>query len=220
MEAFFNDIRNVPLLTAEEEIELAKKIEKGGVEGEEAVKKMVAANLRLVVSTAKDYVTKTIPLNDLVQEGSIGLMRAAQKFEWDKGYKFSTYACWWIKQAISRYLDDTQNTIRVPVHRLQQINSYKKEVAFLSQKLGRNPTDFEVAKNLGWDIKLVEKIKTISLKTVSLDDSVGNEDEEFTRADKISDKQAIIPKWLPAINLLTFSFKKIWIIILHQKNAR
>ena len=208
MEAFFNDIRNVPLLTAEEEIELAKKIEKGGVEGEEAVKKMVAANLRLVVSIAKDYVTKTIPLNDLVQEGSIGLMRAAQKFEWDKGYKFSTYACWWIKQAISRYLDDTQNTIRVPVHRLQQINSYKKEVAFLSQKLGRNPTDFEVAKNLGWDIKLVEKIKTISLKTVSLDDSVGNEDEEFTRADKISDKQAINPEVAACNKLINLQLQK------------
>ena len=111
MKEFFNDLRNIPLLSQKEEIALAKIIKKGGKDGEDAVKKMVAANLRLVVSIAKDYVTKTIPLQDLVQEGSIGLMRAAQKFEWDKGYKFSTYACWWIKQAISRYLDDTQKHI-------------------------------------------------------------------------------------------------------------
>lgn len=206
--AFFYDIGNIPLLTAEEEIALAKIIEKGGKDGEDAVKKMVAANLRLVVSIAKDYVTKTIPLQDLVQEGSIGLMRAAQKFEWDKGYKFSTYACWWIKQAISRYLDDTQNTIRVPVHRLQQINSYKKEVAFLRQKLGRTPTDFEVSKSLGWDLELVEKIKTIAQKTLSLDDYLGTEVQDSTLADTISDKQAQNPEASTCNKLMNYQLEK------------
>ncbi len=208
MKEFFNDLRNIPLLSQEEEIALAKIIEKGGKDGEDAVKKMVAANLRLVVSIAKDYVTKTIPLQDLVQEGSIGLMRAAQKFEWDKGYKFSTYACWWIKQAISRYLDDTQNTIRVPVHRLQQINSYKKEVAFLRQKLGRTPTDFEVSKSLGWDLELVEKIKTIAQKTLSLDDYLGTEVQDSTLADTISDKQAQNPEASTFKKLMNYQLEK------------
>ncbi len=208
MRAFFNDIGRVPLLTAEEEIELAKKIEKGGLEGEEAVKKMVAANLRLVVSIAKGYVTKTVPLNDLVQEGSIGLMHAAQKFEWEKGYKFSTYACWWIKQSIIRYLDDKQNIIRVPAHRLQQINAYKKQVNYLKQKTGRIPSDFEVAKNLGWDEELVSKIKMIDLKTVSLEDPRGNEEEqEFTWADTISDKTAN-PEMTACNEFMNYQLKK------------
>lgn len=208
MRAFFYDIGNAPLLTQEQEIELAKKIEKGGIEGEEAVKKMVASNLRLVVSIAKSYVTKTVPLNDLVQEGSIGLIRAAEKFEWNKGYKFSTYASWWIKQSITRYLDDKQNMIRVPVHRLQQIYSYKKQVNYLKQKLGRKPTDFEVAKNLGWDEELVSKIKTIDLNTVSLEDPRGNEEEqEFTWADTISDKTTN-PEMAACNEFMNYQLKK------------
>ena len=126
MKEFFNDIANIPLLSQEEEIELAKKIQEGGTTGKEAEDKMVLANLRLVVAIAKNYIKKDVPLNDLVQEGNLGLIHAARKFEWDKGFKFSTYASWWIKQCITRYLDEKRNNIRVPVHMQQRINNFKK----------------------------------------------------------------------------------------------
>ncbi len=211
MRAFFNDIGSVSLLTAEEEIELAKKIQMGGAEGQEAEKKMVAANLRLVVHIAKNYlkdIKKAIPLDDLVQEGSIGLMHAAQKFEWQKGYKFSTYACWWIRQAISRYLQDKENMIRVPVNRLQQINTYKNEVTYLKEKLRRKPTDSEVAHDLGWSEELVAKIKTIALNPLSLDAPMGNEDEDFTLADTISDKQNANPEAAVCNKLMAYQLQK------------
>ena len=143
MKEFFNDIGSISLLSQEEEIKLTKEIKKGGVKGKQARDKLVSANLRLVVSIAKDYVKNGVPLSDLVQEGSIGLMRAAEKFEWDKGFKFSTYASCWIKQAITRFLDDKKDVIRIPIHRQQQINLYKNEITYLSQKLGRKPTDAE-----------------------------------------------------------------------------
>ena len=127
MTEFFNEIGSIPLLTQEQEMELAKTIQEGGVQGKKAFDKLVASNLRLVVSIAKEYVKHGVPLSDLIQEGSIGLMRAAEKFDWSMGYKFSTYASWWIKQSITRFLDDKGNVIRIPVHRQQQINNYKKE---------------------------------------------------------------------------------------------
>ena len=135
MTEYFNDIGNISLLTQEEEIELAKKIEIGGIQGKLAFDKLVSANLRLVVSIAKNYAKKGISLEDLIQEGNIGLMHAAQKFEWDKGFKFSTYASWWIRQAITRFLDDKKDAIRIPINKQQQINKYKNEISYLKQKI-------------------------------------------------------------------------------------
>ena len=191
MKEFFNDIANIPLLSQEEEIELAKKIQEGGTTGKEAEDKMVLANLRLVVAIAKNYIKKDVPLNDLVQEGNLGLIHAARKFEWDKGFKFSTYASWWIKQCITRYLDEKRNNIRVPVHMQQRINNFKKEVTYLKQRLGRNPTDAEIAKDLGWSQEEINKVREANenLKLVHLEDSCGGEDKECTVADFIQDRK-------------------------------
>ena len=169
MTEYFNNIGNIALLSHEEEIELAKKIGIGGIQGKLAFDKLVSANLRLVVSIAKDYAKKGIPLEDLIQEGNIGLMHAAQKFEWDKGFKFSTYASWWIRQAITRFLDDKKDAIRIPINRQQQINKYKNEVSYLKQKLGRNPTDAELAQSLGWTQEQLNKIRNAILKAIALD---------------------------------------------------
>ena len=187
MTEYFNDIGNISLLTQEEEIELAKKIEEGGIQGKLASDKLVSANLRLVVSIAKDYVKNGVPLSDLIQEGSIGLMRAAEKFEWNKGFKFSTYASWWIKQAITRYLEEKEDSIRIPVHRQQQINHYKNEVIYLSQKLGRKPTDAEVAQGLGCTEEQLKVIKNSNFNTIYMEDSCGSGDQECTVADFLAD---------------------------------
>ena len=187
MTEYFNDIGNISLLTQEEEIELAKKIEEGGIQGKLASDKLVSANLRLVVSIAKDYVKNGVPLSDLIQEGSIGLMRAAEKFEWNKGFKFSTYASWWIKQAITRYLEEKEDSIRIPVHRQQQINHYKNEVIYLSQKLGRKPTDAEVAQGLGCTEEQLKVIKNSNFNTIYMEDSCGSGDQECTVADFLVD---------------------------------
>lgn len=187
MTEYFNDIGNIALLSHEEEIELAKKIEIGGIQGKLAFDKLVSANLRLVVSIAKDYAKKGIPLEDLIQEGNIGLMRAAQKFEWNKGFKFSTYASWWIRQAITRFLDDKKDTIRIPIHRQQQIYKYKNEVSYLKQKLGRNPTDAEVAQGLGCTEEQLKVIKNSNLGTINIEDSCGKGDEDCTIGDFLAD---------------------------------
>lgn len=189
MKEFFNDISNIPLLTQEEEIELAKKIQVGGDLGKQAADKMVSANLRLVVSIAKNYLTKGVPLSDLVQEGNIGLMHAAQKFEWEKGYKFCTYASWWIRQSITRFLDDKENDIRIPVHMQQKYTHFKKEVVFLKQELGRNPTDAEIAKGLGWSQEEINKVRGLSVSIIHLEDTCGGEDSDCTVGDFIQDNK-------------------------------
>lgn len=187
MTEFFNEIGSIPLLTQEQEMELAKTIQEGGVQGKKAFDKLVASNLRLVVSIAKEYVKHGVPLSDLIQEGSIGLMRAAEKFDWSMGYKFSTYASWWIKQSITRFLDDKGNVIRIPVHRQQQINNYKKEVAFLRQELGRKPTDSEIAARLGCSEEQLLTIKNSNLNTIYMDDTVGNGEHERSVAEFLED---------------------------------
>lgn len=190
MKEFFNDANRISLLSQEEEIELAKRIEKGNEDSEAAIKQMVAANIRLVGYIAKDYTrNNNISRLDIIQEGTIGLIRAAQKFEWKKGYKFSTYASFWIKQAINRYLDDKEKIIRIPVHRLQQIKRYKSEMDFLTQKLNRTPTDSEIARSLGWSVEDVNKIKTECMQTIHLEDSCSNEDPDCTVGDFIEDKK-------------------------------
>lgn len=210
MTEYFNDIGNIALLSHEEEIELAKKIEIGGIQGKLAFDKLVSANLRLVVSIAKDYAKKGIPLEDLIQEGNIGLMHAAQKFEWDKGFKFSTYASWWIRQAITRFLDDKKDAIRIPIHRQQQINKYKKEVSYLKQKLGRNPTDAELAQSLGWTQEQLTKIRNASLKTISLDKSYGkgDSDQDYTLADFIEEDKYDNPEKATYNKLINYQLQK------------
>ncbi len=187
MTEYFNNIGNIPLLTQEEEIELAQKIEQGGIQGKLAFDKLVSANLRLVVSIAKNYIKKGVSLSDLIQEGNIGLMRAAQKFEWNKGFKFSTYATWWIKQAITRYLAEKEDTIRIPVHRQQQIKNYKNEVSYLGQKLGRKPTDNEIIQALGVTKEQLKVIKNLNFNTIHIEDSCGSGDQECTVGDFLAD---------------------------------
>lgn len=210
MTEYFNDIGNIALLSHEEEIELAKKIEIGGIQGKLAFDKLVSANLRLVVSIAKEYAKKGIPLEDLIQEGNIGLMRAAQKFEWEKGFKFSTYASWWIRQAITRFLDVKKDTIRIPIHRQQQIYKYKNEVSYLKQKLGRNPTDAELTQSLGWTQEQLNKIRNAILKTISLDKSYGKEDsdQDYTLADFIEEDKYDNPEKATYNKLINYQLQK------------
>ena len=210
MTEYFNNIGNIALLSHEEEIELAKKIEIGGIQGKFAFDKLVSANLRLVVSIAKDYAKKGIPLEDLIQEGNIGLMHAAQKFEWDKGFKFSTYASWWIRQAITRFLDDKKDAIRIPINRQQQINKYKNEVSYLKQKLGRNPTDAELAQSLGWTQEQLNKIRNAILKTISLDKSYrkGDSDQDYTLADFVEEDKYDNPEKATYNKLINYQLQK------------
>ena len=219
MTEYFNDIGNIALLSHEEEIELAKKIEIGGIQGKLAFDKLVSANLRLVVSIAKEYAKKGIPLEDLIQEGNIGLMRAAQKFEWDKGFKFSTYASWWIRQAITRFLDVKKDAIRIPIHRQQQIYKYKNEVSYLKQKLGRNPTDAELAQSLGWTQEQLNKIRNAILKTISLDKSYGKEDsdQDYTLADFIEEDKYDNPEKATNNKLINYQLQKDMDTILTKK---
>ena len=210
MTEYFNDIGNIALLSHEEEIELAKKIEIGGIQGKLAFDKLVSANLRLVVSIAKNYAKKGIPLEDLIQEGNIGLMHAAQKFEWDKGFKFSTYASWWIRQAITRFLDNKKDAIRIPINRQQQINKYKNEVSYLKQKLGRNPTDAELAQSLGWTQEQLNKIRNAILKTISLDKSYrkGDSDQDYTLADFVEEDKYDNPEKATYNKLINYQLQK------------
>ena len=219
MTEYFNDIGNIALLSHEEEIELAKKIEIGGIQGKLAFDKLVSANLRLVVSIAKEYAKKGIPLEDLIQEGNIGLMRAAQKFEWEKGFKFSTYASWWIRQAITRFLDVKKDTIRIPIHRQQQIYKYKNEVSYLKQKLGRNPTDAELTQSLGWTQEQLNKIRNAILKTISLDKSYGKEDsdQDYTLADFIEEDKYDNPEKATYNKLINYQLQKDMDTILTKK---
>ena len=210
MTEYFNDIGNIALLSHEEEIELAKKIEIGGIQGKLAFDKLVSANLRLVVSIAKNYAKKGIPLEDLIQEGNIGLMHAAQKFEWDKGFKFSTYASWWIRQAITRFLYDKKDAIRIPINKQQQINKYKNEVSYLKQKSGRNPTDAELTQSLVWTQEQLNKIRNESLKTVSLDKSYGNgdSDQDYTLADFVEEDKYDNPEKATYNKLINYQLQQ------------
>lgn len=180
---YLREIGRVPLLTKEEEVELAKRAEKGD---REAADKLKTANLRLVVSIAKKYLGRGLSLLDLIQEGNIGLMKAVQKFDWRKGYKFSTYATWWIRQAITRAIADQARTIRIPVHMVEKINRYYRISRRLMQSLGREPTPEEVAKAMGISAERAWQIVKISRKPTSLETPVG-EDEDSELGDFIPD---------------------------------
>ncbi len=201
VQMYLREIGNYPLLTAIEEVELAKKIEK---EDEAARQKLTISNLRLVVSIAKKYVGRSanLTLLDLIQEGNIGLFRAVEKFDYKRGYKFSTYATWWIRQAITRALADHARTIRIPVHMVETINKYQQVVRRLVQDLGREPLPEEVAAEMGIDVDKIRHIQKISQDTVSLEAPVGDEGEDSSLADFIPDEDNISPSVVAARKLL------------------
>jgi RNA polymerase primary sigma factor len=174
---YLREIGRIPLLKPEEEVVLARQIAGGGPRAERAKSKLVQANLRLVVSIAKKYLNRGVPLMDLVQEGSIGLIRAAEKFEYERGFKFSTYAYWWIRQAITRAVASQSRTVRLPVHMVEKINRVKKIRRQLAQELGRTPIAEEIAQALEIDVEELGAITRASRRTVSLNVSVGKEED-------------------------------------------
>ena len=195
---YLKEIGNVPLLTTEQEVELAKRVEAGD---EEAKKQLTEANLRLVVSIAKKYVGRGMPFLDLIQEGNMGLMKAVDKFDYTKGYKFSTYATWWIRQAITRGIADTGRTIRVPVHMVETINKTLRMTRTLLQELGREPTPEEVAERLNVSVSRVREVLKISRDPVSLDTPIAEEDDSHL-GDFIEDDSALSPADSAAFSML------------------
>lgn len=196
------EIGNYPLITGDEEAELAKRIEKGD---ESARQKLMVSNLRLVVSIAKKYVGRSpnLTLLDLIQEGNIGLSRAVEKFDYKRGYKFSTYATWWIKQAITRALADQARTIRIPVHMVETINKYQQIVRRLVQDLGREPLPEEVAAEMGVEVDKIRHIMKISQDTVPLETPVGGDDVDGSvLADFVADEEGITPDTLAGRRIL------------------
>jgi RNA polymerase primary sigma factor len=199
IQMYLREIGKIPLLTGEEEVELSKRKERNEKEAE---KKLIEANLRLVVSIAKKFVGKSLSLLDLIQEGNIGLFRAVKKFEYRKGYKFSTYATWWIRQAITRALADQSRTIRIPVHMVETINKFQQVERQLIQDLGREPLPEEIAAEMGMELEKVNHIIKISQDTVSLETSVGEDDEDSTLEDFIEDVKNVTPDRSAALQLL------------------
>lgn len=201
VQLYLKEIGKTPFLTAEEEKDLARKIEAGDLE---AKKKLARANLRLVVSIAKKYVGRSpnLTLLDLIQEGNLGLFRAVEKFDWRRGYKFSTYATWWIRQAITRALADQARTIRIPVHMVETISKYTKVRRRLLQDLGREPLAEEVAAEMGIEVSKVHYIRKISQDTVSLETPVGEDEEDSVLAEFIEDDKEVSPSVSAARNLL------------------
>lgn len=190
---YLKDIGKVPLLSIEEEVELAKKIEQGDYH---AKQKLAEANLRLVVSIAKRYVGRRLQLLDLIQEGNMGLMKAIEKFDYTKGFKFSTYATWWIRQSITRAIADQARTIRVPVHMVETINKKSRATKVLLQRLGREPSLEEIANEMGVPIKKVYEIQRISLDPISLETPIGDEDDthlgDFVEDEKIASPETVV----------------------------
>jgi RNA polymerase primary sigma factor len=171
---YLRSIGSVDLLTADEEVDLAKRIERGDMI---AKRHMVEANLRLVVSIAKSYLGRGLSFLDLIQEGSLGLIRAVEKFDYRRGYKFSTYATWWIRQAVTRALADKSRTIRIPVHMVEKLNRLVHVERSLVQKLGREPEPAEIATDLGWTVRDLREVLRVSQMPVSLDKPIGDEDD-------------------------------------------
>ena len=186
---YFNDISKIPLLTYEEEKERARKIKKGD---EEAKKKLIESNLRLVISIAKRFFGSRLTFSDLIQEWNIGLIKAIEKFDPDKEFKFSTYATWWIKQSITKAIADMSKHVRIPVHLIDEMNSYNKAYQILFQKLGREPTSKEIGQKLGFPIKKIKKLEEVIFGNVSLDREVGDEGRD-TLADLLEDGNTLRP---------------------------
>lgn len=200
IQMYLREIGKVPLLSGEEEVSLAKLKEAGDLE---AKQKLIQSNLRLVVSIAKKFTGRSLSLLDLIQEGNVGLFRAVEKFDYRKGYKFSTYATWWIRQAITRSLADQSRTIRIPVHMVETINKFKQIERRLIQVLGREPLPEEIAAEMGLSVPKVIHIIKISQDTVSLETSVGDDDsEDSTLGDFIEDVKTVGPSQVASLELL------------------
>ena len=208
VQMYLKEIGRTPLLNQREEKELAKKIEAGD---ELARKRLIQANLRLVVSIAKRYVNRSPHLSilDLVQEGNIGLSRAVDKFDYKKGFKFSTYATWWIRQAITRALADYSRTIRIPVHMVETITKYTQVKRRLMQELGREPLPEEIANEMSMSIDKIHYIQKISQEVVSLEAPVGDDDEDSMLSDFIKDEQSLTPDQLASHALLKDYIKEV-----------
>ncbi len=199
IQMYLREIGKVPLLSTDEEVALAKRIERGDAD---AKHKLIKANLRLVVSIAKKFTGKNLSLLDLIQEGNIGLFRAVEKFDYHKGYKFSTYATWWIRQAITRSLADQSRTIRIPVHMVENINRFQQVERRLVQDLGREPMPEEIAAEMGEELDKINHIIKISQETISLGTPVGDDSEDSVLEDFIEDQKTLTPDRAAALQIL------------------
>lgn len=205
MKLYLSEIGRYPLLTAEEEIELARRIEEGD---REASAKLCNSNLRLVVSIAKKFSGQGLPLQDLIQEGNTGLLKAVDKFDWRKGYKFSTYATWWIMQAISRSISDQSRTIRIPVHMSETIHKMRRVTRNYIQEHGQDPSSEEIAAEMDLTVERVREIQRITLEPISLETPVG-EEEDSQMGDFIPDKTSQAPEDEVARTLLKEQIDRI-----------
>lgn len=208
VKVYLKEIGRVPLLTPDEEVQLALDIQKGGKDGERAKQRLSEANLRLVVSIAKRYVGRGMQFLDLIQEGNLGLIKAVEKFDHTKGFKFSTYATWWIRQAITRAIADQARTIRIPVHMVETINKLVRIQRQLLQELGRDPSPEEIGEKMGLSAERVREIQKISQEPVSLETPIG-EEEDSQLGDFIEDDAAIVPPDAASFSMLQEQLGKV-----------